>query len=117
MPIAFGGTYQRGMKRQGCPLEHDKNSKRGCLIGQGWEISFCTCPTTAAMDLKDITSLTYTTFYEAAEELSRQATLEAGGAKQHPGAANGAGFRNDPMAPVDSGASAIDNAFLSLNSG
>ncbi|BDA47986.1 hypothetical protein COCOBI_11-2430 [Coccomyxa sp. Obi] len=84
---------------------------------KGWEINFCTCPTTAVMDLGDINSLTYPTFYEAAEELSRQATLRAAGAQQHPRAASGAGFRNDPMAPADSGASAIDNAFLSLTSG
>ncbi|CAL8463036.1 g2570 [Coccomyxa elongata] len=84
---------------------------------KGWEINFCTCPTTAVMDLGDINSLTYPTFYEAAEELSRQATLRAAGAQQHPRAAKRADFRNDPMAPADSGASALDNAFLSLTSG
>lgn len=86
-------------------------------MGQGWEINFCTCPTTAVMDLGDINSLTYPTFSEAAEELSRQATLRAAGAQQHLRVAKRADFRNDPMAPADSGASALDNAFLSLTSG
>ena len=58
--------------------------------------------------------MTYPTFHEAAEELSRQATTRAGGAADRGGLT---GFRNEPMGTADSGLSAIDNEFLSLNSG
>ncbi|KAK9907308.1 hypothetical protein WJX75_001226 [Coccomyxa subellipsoidea] len=81
---------------------------------KGWKIDFCCCPTTAPLALGGINSMTYPTFHEAAEELSRRATTRAGGAADRGGPT---GFRNDPMGTADSGLSAIDNEFLSLNSG
>lgn len=69
------------------------------------------------MPLGGIDSMTYPTFHEAAEELSRQATIRAAGAQGQGQQAGNEGMRNAPMLPADSGASAIDKEFLSLASG
>ncbi len=72
------------------------------------------------MELGDIDSTTYPTFHEAAEELSRQATVRAAAEQlreQLPADAAKDRHRNDPMLPADSGLFAIDNEFLSLSTG
>lgn len=72
------------------------------------------------MELGDIDSTAYPTFYEAAEELSRQATVRAAARQPCAHLRDDAAkdcHRNDPTLPADSGLFAIDNDFLSLTSG